>query len=299
MIKPRILIAPGWLDSTNAYAEYIMMYAGDEFCFEKTFFEHANPDDYDLYFPLFATIKQPWEFNFQKTVRIVYEPHEIGLLDEYNPAVTTTCENMFEMVNGRFKEQGQKYFLTPFGIDHHLFRPLKTARTDSLFRIGFVGGLDNPRKNFEDIIKPLGNIADSRLITSNAWAGINGAVIRQWHGMPYFYSQIDALVLGSSFEGLCFPILEAAACGIPIVSTNVGVAKEFEGIFTVDFEIDDDNEMIDKEGVSAQLREKLEFLRDNPEERKRMGEKNREMVLDKWTWKDRIKEFKKFFRGGL
>jgi glycosyltransferase involved in cell wall biosynthesis len=38
--------------------------------------------------------------------------------------------------------------------------------------------------------------------------------------LPYFYSAADVLVQPSSEEGFCFPVIEAMACGLPVVATN-------------------------------------------------------------------------------
>lgn len=38
--------------------------------------------------------------------------------------------------------------------------------------------------------------------------------------LPYFYSAADLLVQPSSEEGFCFPVIEAMACGTPVVATG-------------------------------------------------------------------------------
>ena len=44
--------------------------------------------------------------------------------------------------------------------------------------------------------------------------------------LPSFYRNADVFVYPSLYENFGQPILEAAAAGLPIISTNVGVAKE-------------------------------------------------------------------------
>ena len=44
--------------------------------------------------------------------------------------------------------------------------------------------------------------------------------------MPDWYSGIDCYVCASEHEGTPNPVLEALACGVPVVSTDVGIARE-------------------------------------------------------------------------
>jgi hypothetical protein len=48
--------------------------------------------------------------------------------------------------------------------------------------------------------------------------------------MQDFYHSIDALVCTSSTEGGPLGVFEAIACGIPVISTNVGLVREFDSI---------------------------------------------------------------------
>ena len=47
--------------------------------------------------------------------------------------------------------------------------------------------------------------------------------------MPEIYNMADVLVMGSYFEALSLSLCEALACGIPVVTTDVGDAKEVIG----------------------------------------------------------------------
>ena len=41
--------------------------------------------------------------------------------------------------------------------------------------------------------------------------------------MPEWYSHIDVLICASESEGTPNPVLEALACGVPVISTHVGI----------------------------------------------------------------------------
>jgi glycosyltransferase involved in cell wall biosynthesis len=50
--------------------------------------------------------------------------------------------------------------------------------------------------------------------------------------MQDFYDEIDLLVCTSSSEGVPLPVFEAIACGVPVVSTEVGLVKECQSVPT-------------------------------------------------------------------
>ena len=59
---------------------------------------------------------------------------------------------------------------------------------------------------------------------------------RNLRELPYFYNAADLLLLPSLYEGFGFPILEALACGTPVVSSLVGSLPEVggEAVYWVD-----------------------------------------------------------------
>ena len=92
--------------------------------------------------------------------------------------------------------------------------------------------------------------------------------------MPDFYKKIDLYVCASSHEGLPTPLLEASACGIPFVSTDVGIVKE-----------------IDNKGLNVIVQRTPQSFSNGVikmiQDKKRMmeaGANNRNVVMTGWSW---------------
>src|SRR5262249_21187815 len=99
----------------------------------------------------------------------------------------------------------------------------------------------------------------------------------KWRGpdeMLEFYHSLDAYLVGSRVEGTPNPGLEAAACGIPVISTRVGnmpeLIRDGENGFLIDRT---------PEAMSAALAR----LRNNPALHTSMSTCIRKDILD-WDW---------------
>jgi glycosyltransferase involved in cell wall biosynthesis len=128
------------------------------------------------------------------------------------------------------------------GVDHGLFRPSEKAKSRSRLglpsdkRILLNVGSEEPRKNVPTLIRAFAKAARNipnvilirvgaqeskevaRLISSN---GLSEKVFYYQlprRDLPYLYCAADALVFPSRYEGFGLPILEAMACGCPIVA---------------------------------------------------------------------------------
>jgi glycosyltransferase involved in cell wall biosynthesis len=104
--------------------------------------------------------------------------------------------------------------------------------------------------------------------------------------MPHFYNAIDVLASMSKTEGLCNPILEAGAMGVPVISTRAGAAPEMIK--------NGENGFLIERTVDA-LAEALEKMKD-PNLRFDMGNKFYEEIMNNWTWKVKIEDFRKMFQ---
>ena len=83
-----------------------------------------------------------------------------------------------------------------------------------------------------------------------------------------FYKAADAYLQMAKSEGFCNPLLESAAAGLPIVSTNVGVAR--------DMIKDKENGFI--VSTDSEVAERIKLLRKDGALRMTMGQKIREAV---------------------
>ena len=88
--------------------------------------------------------------------------------------------------------------------------------------------------------------------------------------MSSFYRKIDCLVNASISEGCNNPTLEALAMNIPVISTNVGIARHLEGVTLVERDV---------ESIKTALR--------------RLS--GRIYILESYTWKIIAKEYKDLY----
>lgn len=82
-------------------------------------------------------------------------------------------------------------------------------------------------------------------------------------------------VLPTHAEGLPIAILEAMAAGNAIVATTVGAIPELVGA---------DNGVLVAPGDAASLRDAIEQLLDTPDRVEQMGEANRRLVEERYSW---------------
>ncbi|RLG41098.1 MAG: hypothetical protein DRN78_04670 [Thermoproteota archaeon] len=94
--------------------------------------------------------------------------------------------------------------------------------------------------------------------------------------LPYFYSMADVYVLPSLFEGLPTTLLEAMACGTPVIATRVGGIPE-----VVDH---GRNGFLIGRGSLNELRDTLRCLLDDESLRKRMSIEAERTVKERFSW---------------
>lgn len=90
------------------------------------------------------------------------------------------------------------------------------------------------------------------------------------------YRQADLFVTATTWEGMPNTVLEAMACGLPIVATRASGLSELvqEGV----------NGYLVKTNDPATLADRLTQLIDNPYERQRMGKESRKIAEREFAW---------------
>jgi glycosyltransferase involved in cell wall biosynthesis len=118
---------------------------------------------------------------------------------------------------------------------------------------------------------------------------VPGAQIQKWQehaevqylghvdDMPDLLSQVDVAVLPSYREGVPRSLLEAAACGLPLITTDVpGCREVVRNLF---------NGLLIPPRDAPALAEAIRFMHAHPEERARMGAEARRTVLHEFDQK--------------
>ena len=140
------------------------------------------------------------------------------------------------------------------GIDHSLFRPV-SQRIYNRPYILFVG-TEHPRKNFTTLLKAFSQLKSEprfkelKLVKVGSAGGQETDFRNQTVGvveslnlsseviftdfvpeadLPAYYSGAEVFVLPSLYEGFGFPVLEAMACGCPVVTSDTSSLPEVVG----------------------------------------------------------------------
>lgn len=168
--------------------------------------------------------------------------------------------------------------LLPMPVDTAHFTPDPAAVRPG--RIGFVGRLDDPRKNVDLMLSAVarlrarGRDAQAFLVTDHPTQALQDRIASHGLGdnariargsdrqvVRDHLQTFDVFALPSWQEGLCIAALEAMACGIPVVSTRCGGPEEFvlpgQTGDTTGFDADDMADAIDKIVSDRALRESL------------------------------------------
>jgi len=160
----------------------------------------------------------------------------------------------------------KKVSLIPHGVDLNKFRPIETLKPDTgVFKLCCVGNIgDNKNQLFilKQLKKTPGNIhlflygksSPSYLTKVESFIKQEGLQDRVHledfvtnDQLPQILNSIDVLVLASKKEGLPVSILEALACGVPVLCSDSGGGTRF--IFNKD-----------KGGVVFDLKKPQEFI---------------------------------------
>lgn len=149
------------------------------------------------------------------------------------------------------------------GIDHEIFKPIKNKEFDREFLIEkynlssdekillYVGG-EQPRKNLLTLIKSIHSLKKTipcklLIVGPRDWGeNYHKKLIEMvklydlekniifvgnfpYEKVPFFYNTADVFVFPTYYEGFGLPLLEALACGCPVVTTNCSSVPEVVG----------------------------------------------------------------------
>lgn len=183
------------------------------------------------------------------------------------------------------------------GVNFNLFYPKNIERFNNNKRtlnIGWVGnsewnkGADH--KGINTIIKPVVEKLKKEGYNINLLSSDKVKKHIPIEEMVNYYENIDIYICASINEGTPNPVLESMACGIPVISTNVGIVKDALGEIQQQF--------ILEERSCECLETALKKMIDNPHYLKECSEENLQSIK-KWDWKYKAHDFEEFIKNAI
>lgn len=208
-------------------------------------------------------------------------PEEMIQRLEMFDAISVPCKDLKEIVT----EYHPNTLYTPVAVDTETFRPLMhKRRVSNSFTVGWVGKAEEEHtvEGYLEHIKPICNhLPETELFSAPGGEDTNGPT-----QMLGFYNAIDVLVAFDETKGDCKTILEAMACGVPVITTRTSDIHEV---------IENNANGIIVPRNEEALTEALVHLRDRKDYRLRMGQHARATVVKSWDWRDKVHYWKQLF----
>jgi len=164
------------------------------------------------------------------------------LIEIYQKTVCCIAQNPILASKLKDLTKQDNVIYIPNGVDGYLF--------NREFVVGYVGVKDSAEHKGLLLIQEACNQLNLKLLYL---ARLNDF---PYERMPEFYKQIDCLVLASISEGCNNPTLEALAMNKPVISTDVGIASELEGVILVERDIESIKQALRKLSGRIQILEK-------------------------------------------
>lgn len=101
-----------------------------------------------------------------------------------------------------------------------------------------------------------------------------------------YYSKIDLYICTSKCEGTPNPVLESMACGVPIISTDVGIVPDALGELQKKY-------ILEERSIEC-LKEKIKLFINDLDNVEKLREESLNRIQD-WTWDKISLKMKKFF----
>ncbi|MBW4432163.1 MAG: glycosyltransferase family 4 protein [Pelatocladus maniniholoensis HA4357-MV3] len=223
--------------------------------------------------PVLQAIQEP-------TWKVERKEQEIQLADHIFVASSFTKKSLLDV-----GVQPEKISVIPYGspIEYFQLQP----KTDKIFRALFAGRV-GPRKGVHYLLKAWQELqlSDAELLLvginefPEKWLSQYRDIFRYMPSVPHaslnqYYSNANVLVFPSLLEGFGLVLLEAMACGIPVITTANTAALDIitDGV---------EGFIVPIRDVEA-LKEKLEWCYCHPQELVEMGQAARRKA-EQLTW---------------
>jgi len=175
-----------------------------------------------------------------------------------------------------------------YPCDIEKYYPERKRKNDNIV-VGWAGSLTNHpgKRGYYEFIKPICD--EFPEIELKIQAKENNFITDE-NLMREYYNSLDLYICASRTEGTPRPVLEAAACGIPVISTDVGIVPEL---------IDDDvNGFIVDRNYDA-IKTRMRWLIQNRDILPEFGSKIRAKIENEFNWHSLIYQWTDFFKFAI
>lgn len=224
-------------------------------------------------------------FNYKKFALIEHKYFQYLLFHIVDPLAFIKARKIF-VANNKYTGKSKKTIFLPNGVDTDLFRLKKSFSIAKTAQIITVGRLE-PQKNHLMLVRALAGLKAELTIIGNGKLKSRLEKVAQkykvklniissisYDKLPKKLQSADIFVLSSSLEGHPKALLDAMACGLPVVGTNVEGTKEI---------IKNDKNGLLCDLNPASMRDEVMKLIKSGKLRKRLGLAARKTVEQKYS----------------
>ncbi|MDW7775551.1 MAG: glycosyltransferase family 4 protein [Methanosarcinales archaeon] len=234
------------------------------------------------------------------TIPLLLKKHFIDyslILKKANKIITVS-ESLRNDIRNQYKISNEKLITINNGVDTNLFKPFYNSNLKKTYRIKsnekillFVGRIEKQKgcESLLEILKELDNDVKLLIVGEGSYLPhikemakelsitdriiYSGQVLNE--ELPYYYAIGDVFVFPSlGREGLPFVVLEAMACGMPVVGNNSGGVKEI---------INNHNVGILIEFNTSKMKDEIIKLLENKDVAKKIGENARNKIITNFS----------------
>lgn len=178
---------------------------------------------------------------------------------------------------------------TKYTCDLEMFYPEQKRKENNKVVVGWTGSLTNHpnKRGFYEFIKPICEEIDGIELKVQAK---EDKFITDDNEMRKYYNSLDLYICASRVEGTPRPVIEASACGVPVISTDVGIVPEL---------IDDNYNGFIVDRTYEAIKSKLEWIVENKDQLPEMGKRIRTKMELEFNWQSLVTEWTDYFQFAI
>lgn len=178
---------------------------------------------------------------------------------------------------------------TKYTCDLEIFFPEKKSGSTNRVIVGWTGSLTNHpgKRGFHEFIKPICEEIPEIELSVQAKEDHFITDDREMRG---FYNSLDLYICASKSEGTPRPVIEASACGVPVLTTDVGIVPEL-------IENDINGFVVERDYLT--IKNTLTRICAERDRLPQMGKAIRQKMEREFNWNDLIHQWTDFFQYAL